>query len=533
MQKVRLKSVKSKYVNMSKNSFVRRAERCVSQCDVVMLFAPVVRWFELIKNNKDMMTNLQSSAFVARTTQLLSSVARLRLLLVMLLTLTVSANAWAETITKEISSFSTTSGTFGDVTYTAYKGGGTSNPAVNSNAIRLYQNSSGNTGGYIVLSVPDGYTITSATIESTMATTTGYYIDSNPGNNTPAKANFEVSNKSLSANTAYTVSGLSTQYITFACFGTSSSSRLYVSYLSVTYQSAAAQTYNVTLSRNGVTETINDVEEGTALDDIDGTGDQGGCSPDWEFEGWSKTQRPAQNNTAVMDLVTTVDGAGPYYAVYSHTAEGGGGSTTVEMSSFSAVSGNVNNDANVSYEAAKGTAGTAPAVYSNVLRIYQSGGTLTITGNNEKKLTSITIGSSMATSVSYKIDGGTESSNQSIAANGKFTLSEIEASSVLFTCKGTDKNSRLYLNYLSVTYSGGNTVYYTTSPSCTTETAVYLILKIGIFQKAIFGVSSGYLQVLLCRSFAYHSITNSHIKPPPTPILIKRHTIMYGVVTRW
>ena len=50
---------------MSK-TVARRAERCMSQCDVVMLFAPVVRWFELIKNNKDMMTNLQSSAFAAR-----------------------------------------------------------------------------------------------------------------------------------------------------------------------------------------------------------------------------------------------------------------------------------------------------------------------------------------------------------------------------------------------------------------------------------------------------------------------------------
>lgn len=45
-----------------------------------------------------MMTNLQSSAQVAKTTQLLSSVARLRLLLVMLLTLSVSA-AWGATET--------------------------------------------------------------------------------------------------------------------------------------------------------------------------------------------------------------------------------------------------------------------------------------------------------------------------------------------------------------------------------------------------------------------------------------------------
>ena len=46
-----------------------------------------------------MMNNLQSSAFVAKTTQLLSSVARLRLLLVMFLTLTVSTNVWGAEIT--------------------------------------------------------------------------------------------------------------------------------------------------------------------------------------------------------------------------------------------------------------------------------------------------------------------------------------------------------------------------------------------------------------------------------------------------
>ncbi len=49
-----------------------------------------------------MMTNLQSSAFVAKTTQLLSSVARLRLLLVMLLTLTAST-AWGQTWEKATS----------------------------------------------------------------------------------------------------------------------------------------------------------------------------------------------------------------------------------------------------------------------------------------------------------------------------------------------------------------------------------------------------------------------------------------------
>ncbi len=139
--------------------------------------------------------------------------------------------------TVSISSFSSISGNIGSgsiVSYSAYKGGGTSGPAVNDGAIRLYQNSSGSTGGYVVIGVSSGHKIKSVTIKSTMGTTTGYYLG-NPGSTTPSKSSFEVSNYSLSANAEYTVSDLDTQYITFACFGTSSSTRLYLSYISVTY----------------------------------------------------------------------------------------------------------------------------------------------------------------------------------------------------------------------------------------------------------------------------------------------------------
>ena len=135
------------------------------------------------------------------------------------------------------------------VSFAAYKGGGTSNPAANSGALRLYQNSNSQTGGYVVIGVTSGYQITSATIQSTMATTTGYKLtDTDPGSTTPAKNTFNVSNYSLSANTDYTVSDISTQYITFACFGTSSSSRLYLSKISVTYESTGSQTTTYTVT---------------------------------------------------------------------------------------------------------------------------------------------------------------------------------------------------------------------------------------------------------------------------------------------
>lgn len=125
---------------------------------------------------------------------------------------------------------------------------------------------------------------------------------------------------------------------------------------------------------------------------------------------------------------------------------------SVEVSSFSDISGDLNSY--ISYEAAKGNAGTAPAVNAEEIRVYQNGGLFTVSANNGATITEVILGSSMATTVTYAIDGGAASSDQSIAANGKLTVSSISgAEKVVFTCTGTDKNSRLYVNYLKVTYT--------------------------------------------------------------------------------
>ena len=143
-----------------------------------------------------------------------------------------------------------------------------------------------------------------------------------------------------------------------------------------------------------------------------------------------------------------------------------GESKTVTMTSFTAISGDVAGDPNVSYEALQGDAQNAPVVNSNQIRVYQKGGIFKVTAKNGAIIKSVTLGSAMNTSVSYKIDGGTESADQSISADGTFTLNNQNCTVVLFTCKGTDKNSRLYVNYLSVTYetqSSSSAVETTTS----------------------------------------------------------------------
>ena len=158
-----------------------------------------------------------------------------------------------------------------------------------------------------------------------------------------------------------------------------------------------------------------------------------------------------------------------------------GAPVTVSMTSFTSTTGNVGGDENISYAAAQGTAGTAPAVNSNEIRVYQNGGTFTVTANNGVKINSVTIGSSMITTVTYSVDGGTASANQNIAANGTTTVEGLECTSVKFTCTGTDKSHRLYVNSLSVTYTpavsytvtavSNNVEYGTVSCEGTTITA--------------------------------------------------------------
>ena len=194
------------------------------------------------------------------------------------------------------------------VSYAAYKGGGTSGPAVNSNAIRLYQNSNSQTGGYVVIGVTSGYQITSATIQSTMATTTGYKLtDSNPGDTTPAKNTFNVSNYSLSANTDYTVDNIASQYIVFACFGTTSSSRLYLSKISVTYESTNSQatTYTVTYHANvtGVSDIEVEYNEGDDVTIADNTF----TNPGYAFIEWNTEADGSGDSYAPGDEIEGID----------------------------------------------------------------------------------------------------------------------------------------------------------------------------------------------------------------------------------
>ena len=132
-------------------------------------------------------------------------------------------------------------------------------------------------------------------------------------------------------------------------------------------------------------------------------------------------------------------------------------SVTIEMSSFSATSASM--DEVVSYSTAKGGGTSNPAVNSNQIRLYQNsagtgGGTITIEAKAGYTLSSVTIGSGMGTTIAYTIGTSTtKSTSTSLAKDGKYTVNDINASSITFYCMGKTSSTRLYVNYLSATYS--------------------------------------------------------------------------------
>ena len=148
----------------------------------------------------------------------------------------------------------------------------------------------------------------------------------------------------------------------------------------------------------------------------------------------------------------------------------------VEMSSFTATSADM--DTYISYSTAKGGGTSDPAVNSSQIRLYQGspGGNITITAKEGATITDVTIGSAMATQIRWQVgDGATDGSNTSLAKNATVTKSGLSTSKVTCHCYGSDKNSRLYVNYLKVVYTieGGSTEIVSTPTFSTPETTFY------------------------------------------------------------
>lgn len=286
-----------------------------------------------------------------------------------------------------------------------------------------------------------------------------------------------------------------------------------------TYNNAASASYQLTITALA-TYTVTWMANGSKFAKVTYTeGDKlalpanpTGCS-EREFVGWIATN-DYEHDTQAPEFITAgeeVTAHATYYAVYALEKTGSANVVTTTMTNFTATSANM--DSYISYAAAQGTATAPPAINNGEIRIYQNGGTLTVTAKTGAEITAITIGSSMATSVTYKADNGNTSAAQSISANGTFTKSGLDASSVLFTCVGTDKNSRLYLNNLEVTYTAGTTttyMYYSTDCSGEIDNTQDPTLEFADANKVL-TIGDTYTNYLECNSTGAQTFTSSDV----------------------
>ena len=288
-----------------------------------------------------------------------------------------------------------------------------------------------------------------------------------------------------------------------------------------TYNNAASKSYQLTITALA-TYTVTWMANGSQFAKVTYTeGDKlafpattpTACANTKKFVGWIATN-DYHHDTQAPEFISAgeeVTANATYYAVYALEKTGSANVVTTTMTNFTATAANM--DSYISYAAAQGTATAPPAINNGEIRIYQNGGTLTVTAKTGAKITSITIGSSMATSVTYKADTGSTSAAQSISANGTFTKSGLNASSVLFTCKGTTTSSRLYLNRLEVTYTAGTAttyMYYSTDCDGTIDFTTAPTLEFADANKVL-TIGATYTNTLTCNSSGAKTFTSSDV----------------------
>lgn len=143
--------------------------------------------------------------------------------------------------TETITSFTQTSGDYPAFSFECFKNDAGSNPAVYSNNIRLYQSSTGH-GGSIKVTAKDGFEITSVTFNcsSSYNGPADYYLNGN----TTASGNFDDDGGN------YEITSIQASSVELVANGSSKSHRIYLSGMSVTYQSSVVSNFTMTATVN-------------------------------------------------------------------------------------------------------------------------------------------------------------------------------------------------------------------------------------------------------------------------------------------
>lgn len=268
-------------------------------------------------------------------------------------------------------------------------------------------------------------------------------------------------------------------------------------YIKVTYTTAASK-IDVTLSRNGVTETKSNQ---TSPYTLPAAASEADACTDWVFKGWSTS--PVTSTTTEPSYVTSVSTSTTVYAVYGKTESSGG---TTSYSKVTTVAGivagtyaiAVNKVNSSKYNFANGSAasghagveGTGVTTADSYTSLPTGAKEYELSGNNTdgftiKETSSKTylVGTESKASLSYS---STASEKWTFALSGQgFHLTGKQGSKM--SCNSTTAASaiRNYASsgsfydpiYFFIKSTGGSTTTYTTSPNCVTKKVSSISVK--------------------------------------------------------
>lgn len=382
-----------------------------------------------------------------------------QLFLIVAILFTFSLSAWGGgevTITK--TSFTKTSDNLDTyISYTTAKGGGTSNPAINSNQIRLYQNSSGTGGGTITITAAEGSTLNSVTIGSSMTTSIAYTIGSSS-----TKSN----SSDLNKDGKYIVNDINDKSITFYCMGTTSSSRLYVNHLSVTYTiTATREEYSITWMNGEEPFTTTTHTEGNPLN-IPANNPES-CSDTYNtFVGWyteqaGTTSEPSTELSGTEASKTTINSDTTFYAVFGDGEIPSSGTESIDFSTKGYANGDeissvdIAEGINITFN--QGTNSNTPKYYTTGTAVRVYGGGYFVVSSTFGAITKIVLtfgtddgndittdyhtyssGTWTGSSQSVKFTIGGSSGHRKIKAISVTTESGITATGYISTCDGEE-----------------------------------------------------------------------------------------------
>lgn len=118
---------------------------------------------------------------------------------------------------------------------------------------------------------------------------------------------------------------------------------------------------------------------------------------------------------------------------------------------------NFTDNTDISFEAFKGNAGTAPAINNSNLRLYQNGGYVTIKGAAGVSISQVKITTGptyTTTTVGYCVDDeDAPTTGESVSNNSNYTITDLNNQSVSIYCLGTTSSTRLDIAAIEVKYT--------------------------------------------------------------------------------